>query len=152
MDVDQIGSVQTLLARLPLLAGADPDTVDELFAHLRPVRVRAGDVVIRQGDAGDRLYLVRSGRLRVLVEQEDGPKVVRELGVGAAIGELALLTGSPRSATVHAVRDGELLELDAGVFHALLERDPGSLSRSRERSRSSCRRAASCSHRRCARA
>jgi predicted acylesterase/phospholipase RssA len=52
-------------------------------------------------------------------------RTVRELGAGAAIGELALLTGAPRSATVQAVRDGELLELDAEVFHALLECDPG---------------------------
>jgi NTE family protein len=82
-------------------------------------------VLIRQGDAADRLFLVRSGRLRVFVEGEDGPRVVRDLGAGAAIGELALLTASPRSATVQAVRDGELLELDAEVFHGLLESDPG---------------------------
>lgn len=117
--------MQPLLAGLPLLAGADPTTLDALLAHLRPVEVRAGDVVIRQGEAAASLFLVRSGRLRVLVEQEDGPKAVRELGPGAAIGELALLTGSPRSATVEAVRDGELLELDADVFHDLLGRDPG---------------------------
>ncbi len=125
MSVGQIGSAQHLLAQVPLLAGADGETFDALFEHLRAVRVQAGDVVIRQGESGDRLYLVRSGRLRVLVEQEDGPKVVRELGAGAAIGELALLTGSPRSASVEAVRDSELLELDADVFHELLERDSG---------------------------
>ncbi len=125
MSVGQLVSAQDLLAKLPLLAGADAETLEALFEHVRPLQVRAGDVVIRQGDAGDRLYLVHSGRLRVLVEQEDGPKVVRELGAGAAIGELALLTGSPRSATVQAVRDGELLELEADVFHSLLERDSG---------------------------
>jgi NTE family protein len=125
MSVGQIGSAQELLAKLPILADADSETIDALFARLRPVRVHAGDVVIREGDAGDRLYLVRSGRLRVLVEQEDGPKILRELGAGAAIGELALLTGSPRSATVEAVRDSELLELEADVFHSLLERDSG---------------------------
>jgi NTE family protein len=125
MSVGQIGSAQSILSKLPLLASADTETLDALFAHLRPVSVHAGDVVLRQGDAGNSLYLVRSGRLRVLVEQEDGPRVVRDLGAGAAIGELALLTGSPRSATVEAVRDSELLELDADVFHALLERDSG---------------------------
>ena len=113
------------LSGLPLLAGASSSTLDDLNAQLRPVAVRAGEVVLRQGDAADRLFLVHSGRLRVVVEQDDGPKAVRELGAGAAIGELALLTGSPRSATVHAVRDGVLLELDADVFHRLLENDPG---------------------------
>jgi NTE family protein len=125
MSVGQVGSAQNLLAKLPLLASADVETLDALVAHSRRVQFRAGVVVFRQGDSADRLYLVRSGRLRVLVDQEDGPKVVRELGAGAAIGELALLTGSPRSATVEAVRDSELLELEADVFHALLERDSG---------------------------
>ena len=125
MGVADIGSAQSLLARVPLLAGASATTLEALHAHLRPVQVHAGEVVIRQGDSADSLFLVRSGRLRVLVEQNDGPKAVRELGAGAAIGELALLTGSPRSATVQAVRDGELLELDTDVFHELLERDPG---------------------------
>ena len=119
------GSERSLLSGLPILAGADETTLDTLHARLRPVEVRAGDVVIRQGDAADRLFLVHSGRLRVVVEREDGPSTVRELGAGAAIGELSLLTGSPRSATVQAVRDAVLLELDADVFDAMLERDPG---------------------------
>ena len=118
-------STESLLAGLPLLAGASATTLEALVAHLRPVEVHAGEVVIHEGDTADRLFLVRTGRLRVLVDDEDGPRTVRELGAGAAIGELALLTGSPRSATVQAVRDGELLELDAEVFHALLENDPG---------------------------
>jgi len=125
MSVHQIGSGRDLLASVPLLAGADPETLDELVRHLRSVRVYAGDIVIRQGDPGNCLYLVRSGRLRVLVEHEDGLKTVRELGAGAAIGELALLTGAPRSATVQALRDADLLELEADVFHELLERDAG---------------------------
>jgi predicted acylesterase/phospholipase RssA/CRP-like cAMP-binding protein len=113
-----------LLAHVPIFAGVDEETLAELARRVRPVAVHAGDVVIRQGEEADRLFVVRSGRLRVLVDEEDGIRTVRELGVGAAIGELALLTGTPRSATVEAVRDGELLELDADVFHSLLERDP----------------------------
>ena len=121
----QVGAGPELLSSVPLLAGAAEQTLVELAQCLRPVEVRAGEVVIRQGDPADRMFLVRSGRLRVLVDQEDGLRTVRELGAGAAIGELALLTGAPRSATVQAVRDGELLELDADVFDALLHRDPG---------------------------
>jgi NTE family protein len=125
MRVSGVHMAEELLAMLPLLAGADAETIDALRVQLRPLHVRAGDVVIREGDDADRLYLVATGRLRVLVDQNDGPRIVRELGTGAAIGELALLTGSRRSATVEAVRDSELLELDAEVFHALLERDSG---------------------------
>ena len=124
-DSSETVAEHALLADVPLLGGADEHTLAELARRLRSVAVHAGEIVIRQGDAADRLYLVRSGRLRVLVDDEEGVRTVRELGAGAAIGELALLTGAPRSATVQAVRDGELLELDAEVFHALLQRDPG---------------------------
>lgn len=124
MSVEEIAAGQGLLAGVPLLAGADPATVDELGRLVRPVLVHAGDEVVTQGDPGDRLFLVRSGRLRVFVEGDEGVRAVRELGPGATIGELALLTGAPRSATVQAVRDSDLLELDAEVFHGLLRSDP----------------------------
>ena len=125
MTVDQTSAGRDLLAKIPLLSGADPSTIAELVQRLERVHVEAGEVVVRQGDAGDRLFLVASGRLRVFVEDDDGPRVLRELGSGAALGELALLTGEPRSASVVAVRDSELLELTADAFESLLERDAG---------------------------
>lgn len=125
MSVEQISTPRELLAQAPLIAGADADTLDELARSARVVRVHAGEVVVREGESADRLYIVRSGRLRVLVERDDGPRAVRELTYGAAIGELALLTGSARSATVQAIRDSELLELDAEVFGEVLLRDNG---------------------------
>jgi predicted acylesterase/phospholipase RssA/CRP-like cAMP-binding protein len=125
VSVEQASTSRELLARAPLFAGADADTLDELADAARTVRVQAGEVVVREGAAADRLFIVRSGRLRVLVEGEDGQRAVRELGAGAAIGELALLTGSARSATVQAIRDSELAELDADVFNDVLVRDSG---------------------------
>jgi NTE family protein len=125
MTVDQTSAGRDLLGQIPLLSGAEPSTIAELVQRLERVHVEAGELVVRRGDAGDRLFLVASGRLRVFVEDEDGPRVLRELGSGAALGELALLTGEPRSATVVAVRDSELLELTADAFESLLERDAG---------------------------
>ena len=61
-----------------------------------------------------------SAGLRVLKWDERGSRILRELGTGAALGELALLTGELRSATVQAVRDSVLLELDGDTFHELL--------------------------------
>src|SRR5512134_2007976 len=98
MSVEEVAAGPGLLAGVHLLAGADPATVDELGRLVRPVHVHAGDDVVRQGEPGDRLYLVRSGRLRVFVESDEGVRAVRELSTGATIGELALLTGAPRSA------------------------------------------------------
>src|SRR5262245_61837545 len=125
MTVHVTAAGRELLAKVPLLAGAGSETLAELVRRLNPVHVEAGEIVIHEGDAADRLYLVASGRLRVFVEDEDGPRVVRELGSGGALGELALLTGEARSATVQAVRDSELFELEVDVFHSLLEADSG---------------------------
>lgn len=123
MTVEQLSVSRDLLAGAPLLAGAEARTLDEIVRRMRTVHVDAGDVVVRQGDAADRLYLVVRGRLRVLRHDEHGTRTLRELGSGAALGELALLTGEARSATVEAVRDSMLLELDGETFRALLEED-----------------------------
>lgn len=87
--------------------------------------MKAHQWLFRQGDAADRLYVVRSGRLRISVETGTGTKAIREVGPGAVFGELALLTGSERSASVRAIRDTELLEVPAEDFEALLHEDPG---------------------------
>jgi NTE family protein len=115
-----------MLAKSTLLGSLSPKLVEELLTIAESVRVHAQDWLFVQGDHADRLYLVLSGRLRVVVEGEDGEegaRVLRVLGPGAAIGELAVLTGQRRSASVQAVRDSELLEVDAGRFHELLERN-----------------------------
>ena len=108
----------------PLFRGVDGETLRRLAADAQTISLRGGDYLFRGGEAADRLYVVRTGRLRVLVEAEDGPRVVRELGPGDVLGELALLTGSPRSASARAVRDSELLSLEAPRFDALIADDP----------------------------
>ena len=109
---------------VPLFRGVDAETLARLAADARSVTLGGGDYLFHSGDSADRLFVVRAGRLRVLAETEDGPRIVRELGPGDVIGELALLTGSPRSASAQAVRDSELISLEAGRFDALLADDP----------------------------
>src|SRR5438093_11202698 len=77
-----------------------------------------GEVVFRQGDEGDRLYIVKSGALEVLASPTDAaePIPVAYLGPGEVLGELALLTGSPRSASVRAPEYAELFTVDKAVF------------------------------------
>ena len=96
---------------------------DELVAAGHPVRVSAREWLFQAGDAGDCLYLVASGRLRVVAERDGETAVLNTLGPGAVIGELAILTGATRSASVQALRDTELLEIDGERFEELLARD-----------------------------
>ena len=112
-----------VLAGVRILAGAGPETLEELAARLRRVSLPAGEWLFRAGDEADRLYVVGAGRLRVVAGADGGGRTIDEVGAGGVIGELALLTGSTRSASVLAVRDTELWELDAGAFAAVLRAD-----------------------------
>src|SRR5687767_1358405 len=81
---------------------------------------------MREGDSADCLYIVLSGRLRVTVKRsEGGEQAVAELGRGESVGEMALLTGGQRSATVRAVRDSQLVRLSKANFDRLLHSAPG---------------------------
>jgi NTE family protein len=83
--------------------------------------LRAGEWLFRAGEPGDRLYVVQSGRLDVVAEDEN--LVLRRVGRGEVLGELALLTGAPRSASVRAHRDSELLVVEREDFEVLLRGD-----------------------------
>jgi NTE family protein len=112
------------LASVPRFHGVRADALRSLEAGAGSVVVHAGEWLFRSGDPADCLYVVRSGRVRIVVEGDEGPRILREVGAGAAIGELALLTGSNRSASVQAVRDSELVVLSAATFDELLGEDP----------------------------
>ena len=115
-------SVSTL-AGVPLLGGADAEALEALATDASPRRVLAGEWLIREGDDADDLFVVLRGRLRAVADADGDPRTLRVLGPGAAIGELGLLTGAPRSASVQAVRDSTLLQLGRGRFIELMELD-----------------------------
>ncbi len=116
--------LHAFLADIPFFASLDEPTRRELAGQLEPVHVVAGEVIFRQGDPGEGLFLVVSGRLRVSVAADGGERMLYDLGRGAIVGEMAALTDRPRAATVQAVRDSDLLLLRVSSFTALLERNP----------------------------
>jgi CRP-like cAMP-binding protein len=103
-----------LLRGIAIFAPLPPVTLEQLASHLARLRVSPGDVVFRQGDPGDRFYVVAAGE--VTVEPAGRPPVT--LGAGGSFGEIALLRDVPRTATVTARTDGELLALARDVFIA----------------------------------
>jgi predicted acylesterase/phospholipase RssA/CRP-like cAMP-binding protein len=117
-----------LLGLLESLFGvADGELLRELPAVVEPVTVKAGETLFRQGDPAGAVYIVMTGRLRVVVEDEgeDGSEqAIGEVGRGETVGEMALLTDDPRSATVFAVRDTELARLPRDGFLRLVDRHP----------------------------
>jgi predicted acylesterase/phospholipase RssA/CRP-like cAMP-binding protein len=89
------------------------------------VSLSAGDALFRQGDPSDAVYVVVGGRLRVFDEPPGAPaRLLNEVGRGEMIGEMGVITGEPRSATVRAARDAELVRLPQSSFDRLLEQHP----------------------------
>ena len=111
----------TDLSDVPLLLALPTDARHRLERAARLVEVPAGTVLIREGDPPGPAYVVRRGRLDVQV----GGRVVRELGAGEVIGEIALLTGELRSATVRARRDSTVIEVPREALGAVLDTEPG---------------------------
>ena len=107
----------------------DPTVVASLEHELRWETLPQGAILMRQGEVGDCLYLVVSGRLRVFGERDDGSVVeIAEVGPGEAIGEMALLSNERRAVSVDAVRDTELLALSRTGFERLVDAQPKTLA------------------------
>ncbi len=108
--------------------GMPEDAIARFRAHLQWMDIRAGETLLQQGDPGDALYLLVSGRLRAYLTDEDGvQRVLREVPRGEIVGEISLYTGEPRTATVVAVRDSVLARLDKAGFEQLMT-ESGQLS------------------------
>lgn len=111
------------LRAVPMLRGLSEPLRRKIAARSEWVNVPAGGWLFRQGDDGDSLYVVHTGRLEVVIGQDDG-EVARVLTAGSVVGELALLTREPRSASVRARRDSELLKVTSTDFAELLSHEP----------------------------
>jgi lysophospholipid hydrolase len=108
-----------------LVQGLSDSTRQELSAQFERVHLASGETLIRQGERADCLYLLVTGRLRAYVERGDGSAaVVGEVGRGEVVGEMALLIDEPRSATIRAIRDSELLRLSKEAFDRFIEKYP----------------------------
>ena len=104
-----------------LLGDVEPGVIRLLRQHLEWVEIAGGDTLMRQGDAGDSMYIAISGRLRAYVADDDGSqRMVREISRGQIVGEMSLYTDEPRSATVLAIRDSVLVKLPKAEFAGLL--------------------------------
>lgn len=108
-----------------LLAGVSPEDIRRLVEVAQPRTFRRGQVVFHAADQADALHLVARGRFAVRVEAPAGDSVLLAVvGPGDAFGELALLSGERRGATVQAFTDGETLALHRDAFESLRRQRP----------------------------
>lgn len=99
--------------------------LDEAGREAEKITLKAGEVLCRQGEAADSLYFLIAGRLRAAVAGAEGGEIqTAEIAPGEPVGELGVLVGTPRSATVDAREDSELLVLPRAAFERVAERRP----------------------------
>lgn len=115
-----------VLSRDPLFRSArlEPEALADVASRLTAVALRAGNPVFREGDAGDRMYVIASGKIGIFRQMGNTRVAVAELGEGAHFGELALIDGARRSADADCLADASVLALDAVAFDELIERHP----------------------------
>lgn len=111
-----------LLSELDLLAGADHTTLERLAAAAREVVLPAGTVLIREGDEADALWILARGELSVWVSGDgSGPRELPPVTAPGYVGELGLLHGIPRTATVRTRQESALLRIDGQDFLSALQ-------------------------------
>jgi CRP-like cAMP-binding protein len=112
------------LRRCLLFVELDDDALNRVGGHLLRRRFRRDEVVFHQGDPGDSLHVLASGSRKVTLPSLDGEEaIIASLRPGDFFGELALLDGAPRSATVVALEPSETMVLSRPAFRALIEAD-----------------------------
>lgn len=116
---------RALLTNVPLFQGLGPEELDALVPVTRRVSLTKREELFHKGDEGAQVYVVIRGKLKVLTTSDSGDDVVFSiLGPGEVFGEIALLGGTPRTATVTAIDPCELLIIDRRDFLSFLRGHP----------------------------
>jgi CRP-like cAMP-binding protein len=116
-----------LLAKCDLLRHVPPDDIEAILPAVRSRRLGKGEILFRAGDPGDALYIVARGGVEVLGDGPAGTQLlgpaIAQLGEGSAFGEMALLSGQPRTATIRTIADTDLLEIAREDFERMTAAD-----------------------------
>jgi CRP-like cAMP-binding protein len=108
-----------------ILSALPKQLLEHLFMAATPVSLAADEVLFLTGDAGNGCYRIEQGLLKVSVLSRNGAeRILSILGAGAIVGELAIIDGLPRSASVTAIRDSELSFISKAAFEAFANKYP----------------------------
>jgi putative ABC transport system ATP-binding protein len=114
--VKEAAIIGQMLASCSVFEGLSPRTLTEVADKMQVETWGTGERIIREGDVGDKFYLIRQGRVAVRREQEQA--VIAELKEGEFFGETALITGQPRNASVTTLEDTVLYSLSKSHFQS----------------------------------
>ena len=128
MEEPKVDEQARLAERVRLLSGVDlfaslsEEQRATIAASTRLLEFGDGETIVREGEPGDTMYVIAAGRVNIVLGRSGTPIATTEQG--GYFGEMSLLTGDPRTASVIAVGDVRVLEIDAGVFRQLGEANP----------------------------
>ena len=124
MPADMAAPNVEFLRRVRLFGELDDHTLSEIGNAAVEQRWEAGQEIVREGDTGVGMFIVRSGKVEIVQQHAGKSEKVRELGPGDVFGEMALLDEFPRSATVRAIEPTTCLGITRWHFRGILESHP----------------------------
>lgn len=113
----------TFLLETPMFETLDPSEIRELLPIIGVKEYAAGQTLFREGDAADSWYALYRGKVDVIKNVGTDRKEIYPLNPGACFGEIALLDGAPRSATIQAIDDSVVLQISRPAFEELLDQN-----------------------------
>lgn len=123
-------STLAAIAHLPFFEGLDPSLIAQLAAEIEWFSIPGGTTLFELGEPADAMYFVISGCLGAYISDARGlPRLVGKVAAGESVGEMALISGKPRSATVVALRDSEVCRWSAQAFERSSSTHPQALLR-----------------------
>lgn len=124
MVTKQLDSIAEFLNSTQLFSGYEQKILKKIAAMLDVIPLRGGKVLMHQDQEGSSLYIVMNGRLQASIMTKEGEQVAGDIGQGELVGEIALLIGEKRTATVRALRDSVLLEFTKDKFELFSKEYP----------------------------
>jgi anion transporter len=118
-------SLADIIRNIPIFSGLSREDVAKVLGKLEEISFSAHAKIVSQGDQGDAFYLIQSGTVQVVIESDAGnSEVIAILGPRDCFGEMALLSGEPRSATIQSVKETTLWRLRREDWDELITRHP----------------------------
>ncbi len=118
-----VAEVLPILHEISILGGITDEQLVLVIGHMRSIACRAGDCVFEQGQSPTDIYIVRTGRVRIVVDLYTRPLELVDFGVGACFGETSVIAIEPHAASAVAVEDTVLLALPRASLFAIYHED-----------------------------
>jgi CRP/FNR family transcriptional regulator, cyclic AMP receptor protein len=124
LPLTDIQSVLPILNRISILGGLTDLQLHTVFRHLETISYHAGERIFEQGDQSSHIYVIQSGRVKIVADVDGTPYELMEYGVGQCFGETSMIGILPHSASAVVTENVDLMVLSNESLHALFKEDP----------------------------